>query len=212
MFSGEHHAPSDEADSSLNTASEEESTTTFVIDAKYLFALLKGLNQIMFEKDDLMTESMMNQQVFGNEILSEEQNNFVNRCKQLIRLASYKNWTPTQLKEHLLSDDDAKRVFNTNDLVQTWVKFWTQFSSRIHQQLVNESKEDFGNNLTDMKWRIDQKTNINRLSEISESVAVVQLSTKQDPNHPLLFEMDKDTLKSVMEQFKVIQKRIDQLS
>ena len=190
----------------------ESSSTPFSIDAKHLSALLRGLNQIMFEKDGLMTDAIVNQQVFGNETLNEEQAKFVNKCKDLIRLASYKNWSSAELKEHLTNDEESKDYLSDNELLQTFLKFWSQASSRIHQQLVNESKEDFGINLIDMKWRIDQQTNINSLSEISQSVAVVEIKTKQDPKHPVLFEMDKNTLGSVLEQFKVIQKRIDQLS
>ncbi|EFC49710.1 hypothetical protein NAEGRDRAFT_62278 [Naegleria gruberi] len=208
MFSEQTGEQTDEAHT-VNTPSEN---TAFTIDGKYLLALLKGLHQIMYEKDSDITESAVYQQVFGNEILTEEQSQFAKKCKQIIKLAGFKNWNSDALKEYLTNDEEAKSFISTPELVQSFVKFWSLNSLQIHQKLISDSKEEFGNTMIDMKWRIDQKTNINKLSEINESVAVVQISTRSDVNSTLLFEMDKDTVKSVMEQFKVIQSRIDQLS
>ncbi|KAL9655630.1 hypothetical protein ABK040_002293 [Willaertia magna] len=194
-------------------------TAATVVDNKVLVALLKGLKQLLFDNhDNILTENNLKKEIFGN--ISEEQSNFIEKCKQLLKFAAFKNFTPSEFREFLKNKNLQENLqeltnflTNNEEQVEIFFQFYSQHCQKIHQKLVNASNDNFGNNLLDLKWRIDQQQkNINQLSDVAQTVAIVELKTKEDPKRPILFEFDRKTLSSVLEQFKVISQRIDQLS
>jgi hypothetical protein len=138
------------------------------------------------------------------------QDSLINMYSEILSTAAFKNLAPSQLTDWLNSSDYSKQL-NEND-INAFSQFWTMEQSRIHQHLIAQS--NFTSTLSEkkggLKWRIDQLTNPDELSEMTETVAVIELNTTKQKK--VVFEVDKNTLFEVVDQLHDIQNRINALS
>ena len=56
------------------------------------------------------------------------------------------------------------------------MQFWKQERNKIHSHILQQST--FGNKLEQLKWRVDQLTNVKDISESTQTVAIVELTKK----------------------------------
>lgn len=211
------------------------SSSSSPLNKKQILALLRGLTQVIFYQS--MTLSEVVQQIFDTDtVTNSEHERIIDRCSTILRHAAYKNFSTSQLHSHLLQQQEESQKSSSLLLLLTELEieaicqFWNGEQQRIHAQLISNS--NFTSALSEkqggLKWRIDQLTNPDDLSEMTETVAIVELNTTTSKSHDkngdnsnsndgsekskVVFEVDKATLFTVVEQLQEIQDRINSLS
>ena len=216
------------------TSSNPSSSSS--LNKKQILALLRGLTQVIFYQS--MTLSEVIQQIFDTTdntvTTNSEHERIIDRYSTILRHAAYKNFSTSQLHSHLLQQqEESQKESQKSSLLLTELEieaicqFWNGEQQRIHAQLISNS--NFTSALSEkqggLKWRIDQLTNPDDLSEMTETVAIVELNTTTSKSHDksgdnnnhsekskVVFEVDKATLFTVVEQLQEIQDRINSLS
>lgn len=98
---------------------------------------------------------------------------------------------------------------NTNQK-KSFLIFWNEEKDKLHKKVVSESH--FSPSLVNVKWRIDQITNVREISESTNVVAVVEITKKKQKEENVIFEVDKNTLSSILDKLNQIQDKIDLFS
>ena len=198
------------------------------MDKKTQLALLRGISQVQLFQT--LTRQALKEQVFGEEasaqlpeqrtcvwlsqwlielIIKLEQDELIDLYSEILSTAAYKNLAPSQLSD-LLNSKYNKQLSESD--IAVFSHFWTSEQAKVHQHLIAQS--NFTSALSErkggLKWRIDQLTNPDDLSEMTETVAIVELNTTTQKK--VVFEVDKSTLFQVVDQLQEIQNRINTLS
>lgn len=164
--------------------------------------------------------------VFSKSSMSEKDRGDMRRTMEiLISRAAYRNWTTRHfdhvVRSVLLAEEKADDHDGNSAQIEAVCSgashFWHRHRDDVHETRIADScfsvhhrgaQLDRG---AGIKWRIDQLTNANNISEISNTVALVEL--QQDSNSgKIVFEMDKAALESVLGTLRQIENRIDALS
>lgn len=139
----------------------------------------------------------------------------------LISRAAYRNWT-TRYFDHVVrsvlvekkaQDVDVGNSAQIEAVCSGVSHFWQRHRDDVHETLIADSYFSVRHKGagTGIKWRIDQLTNANNISEISNTVALVELQ-QDNKCGKIVFEMDKTALESVLGTLRQIENRIDALS
>jgi Ni,Fe-hydrogenase III component G len=174
------------------------------VQKKTFVALLRAISR---EQLGEPTSADMITEIFQVEDMDESRaEEIYSSLSQTFKELVSNNSQPAQLKDILQERGDL-----SEEQVQLFVQFWTNEGPKHHAKVIERAS--FARKLapSGFKWRVDQVTNVKNLSEISQTVAVVELVTKEvtKTERKLAFEVDKDTLNSVVEQLDLIQKRIE---
>jgi hypothetical protein len=183
---------------------------SYAVPNKNFVALLRSISRALLEGEKITEREDLKSQLFQQtDISPERQEHILVSLAQIIEEAARKNQQPAQLKDTLQERNEF-----SEEQIQLFVQFWTNEGPKHHFQKIKHAT--FGRQLVQngLKWRVDQVTNVKNLSEISQTVAVVELVTKETngSGRKVSFEVGRDTLNQVLEQLNQVQKRIDNLS
>ena len=124
---------------------------------------------------------------------------------KLIQDGSLHNYSISKIKENLKT---IKLSEEEEDIFQ---KFWSLNSEKIHEFLIKSSK--FNSELSEFKWRIDQVTNVKDISQMNQSAAIIELTKNlNDKKEKILFEVDKETIKSVLKKLNDVNDKIKEFT
>jgi hypothetical protein len=129
--------------------------------------------------------------------------NIIKTCSELLKNGVYENMDIAKFKDTLkvntLLSSDQKKQF---------LQFWMDEKDQLHNQVVSDSR--FAPYISNIKWRIDQLTNVKEVTENSQIVSVVELTKKHNGiEKSVLFEVDKEQLGNVVEKLLQIQNKIN---
>lgn len=186
-------------------------TTGIPVQKKTFSAVLHSVSRSVL--DDEVLNQDLKMQLFQNEthIGTDNQEEIINSLTKVFGEAAERNLQPAQLKDFLHERQDVS--FNDEQL-QIFVQFWTNEGPKHHAKKIKNASFNRSLVPNGLKWRVDQVTNVKNLSEISQTVAVVELVTKinNGSDRKISFEVGRDTLNQVLDQLNQVQKRIESLS
>ncbi|KAL0483274.1 hypothetical protein AKO1_014633 [Acrasis kona] len=170
--------------------------------------LLNSVSRSLLENDDLT--SLDENSLFQDAEVDEKTKEVtIKGVANLINDCASRKLNSSHLKDYLASNGGLNE-----EQIQIFLHFWSTHSSKHNSRLVKNAS--FGKSLANegLKWRVDQVTNVKNLSEITQTVAVVELLTKENNanNQKFSFEVTSSTLNNILEQLNQIQDRIDILS
>mmetsp|Transcript_224 Transcript_224/g.392 ORF Transcript_224/g.392 Transcript_224/m.392 type:complete len:173 (+) Transcript_224:36-554(+) len=118
----------------------------------------------------------------------------------VLKEAAKKNFSSSQFKNYC----ESLKTFSESQ-ISSLVDIYGTKQASIHAVMMDRSLEKESQYHT-VQWRVDQLTNANDISELSESVAIVNLQTKDSDE--ITFEVDNKTLDHILGQFNQIEETI----
>ena len=152
-------------------------------------------------------------QILKVEIYKEEATKEYSKDEELTKLTTeimkecvYYNYSPSIVK-NLLKESTLEQQQKRN-----FLQFWVSEKESIHNFIIKKSL--FCNKLSNIRWRIDQLTTEKEITQENEIVSVVELTKKNEKQKEtkIIFEVDKTTIKNVLEKFQQIQQKVDMLT
>lgn len=148
--------------------------------------------------------------IIFNSIIEED------KIEIILREAIMENYPANKFKEAL----EATKLSSSKK--KLLLQFWLQEHDKIHDQVIEQSI--FGPRFKDIKWRVDQVTNVKELSESTQIAAIIELTTTQQTSscdngksvvikqNKFQFEVDPITLTETLSKFDDIQTKISQIT
>lgn len=139
---------------------------------KNVLGLLNGLARRQYFGEVEITDSFLHGELFPD-LSDEEFEATLKKFESVMRNIVGSDMDYNQLEAFLQSQTKKREGALTLEQAAAFMKFWRSQKNKIHDSLVQKAL--WGNQLKDISWRVDLKTQARHVAQINSPVAVVEM-------------------------------------
>jgi len=139
---------------------------------KNVLGLLNGLARRQYFGETEITDTFLHGELFPD-LSDEEFEATLKKYENIMRNIVASDMDFNQLEAFLQSQTKKREGALPLEQAAAFMKFWRSQKNKIHDSLVQKAL--WGNQLKDVSWRIDLKSQARRVEQINTPVAVVEM-------------------------------------